>query len=198
MRQMKKTIPCRCDLLLHPKRSLRYSVIGIDIGLNGGITVSKDGKVSVYKMPLKNKAVDTDAIAGIVRETNPDVVVYEDIGQIYKTSKKTAFVMGQQKGELRGICSALDVNQLAIDPKKWQQYIFLREVVKEIRKENKKRDTKAMARIAFDKITKRFFGEPATHFEDALRKKAYVVNDGVIDSFLITCYVYDVVKEIQS
>lgn len=156
---------------------MNKTYVGIDIGLNGGIAIFyPDGHIEKAKMPVIGKVIDTPSLVSIINIPEA-VVVFEDLGIIFGSSKKTAFSMGYQVGLLEGACTTLKLPYHKVKAKLWQKEMF--QGVPELIKSGK-RDTKGMALVACQRI---FPGYDLTFTERA--KKPH---DGLVDAILIAEY----------
>ena len=107
------------------------------------------------------------------------MVVYEKLGVIFGTSKKTAFSMGEQYGAVRQCCISNNIRYTEVPAKKWQAEMFEGQV--NIQKAGKtSRDTKAMALVA----AKRLF--PTVNL--LMTKASSVPHDGLVDALLMAEY----------
>jgi hypothetical protein len=151
--------------------------IGIDIGLNGAISIMyADGHIEIAPMPVIGKVIDIHTLKYIINRKDA-VVVFEDLGVIFGTSKATAFSMGYQVGILEALCVSLNLPYHKVKAKVWQKDMF--QGVPELTKSGK-RDTKGMALVACQRMfptLKLTFGERATK-----------PHDGLVDAVLIAAY----------
>jgi hypothetical protein len=151
--------------------------IGIDLGLNGAITIiHPDGYIESAKMPVIGKLIDIPSLKYIIARKDA-VVVFEDLGVIFGTSKATAFSMGYQVGIVEALCVSLNLPYHKVKAKVWQKDMF--QGVPELTKSGK-RDTKGMALVACQRMfptLKLTFGERATK-----------PHDGLVDAVLIAAY----------
>jgi hypothetical protein len=153
-------------------------IIGIDTGLSGGIAVfHPNGPIEVFEMPLLGKQLDERALYEIIARyplSNMHVVT-EDVGQIFKTSKKTALSMGYQKGVLTGILIGNNIPFTKISPKAWQKVMFAgAPLLKNTKGAN---DTKAMS-VA---MCKRLF--PEVNIKTGVR--VFKDHDGMADAIML-------------
>lgn len=160
--------------------------IGIDIGLNGAISIEHKGVLTTHKMPLIGTEIDYHKLHEILEpfEGGNGIVVFEKLGQIFNTSKATAFSMGYQAGAVEMACIARSIPYIKITAKEWQKEMFtgVDNIVKKskLSKSGETRDTKAMALIAIKRLLpnlKLTFGDRATK-----------PHDGLIDSVLMVEY----------
>jgi hypothetical protein len=179
---------------------MREVVISIDLGMDGavvihdsGIATNSSSKVSVYRMPVRSGKKPVLDITGLRNLLKPyigynAIVIYERIGQIFQSSKATAFSMGYQRGVMEALCIAMGFSYLDIPPKQWQTEMFtgVPEIIKTTSKKDKKgetkivesRDTKAMAEVAIRRLN------PSLTLNFPGMKKP--VHDGLVDSYLIS------------
>ena len=155
--------------------------IGIDIGLQGAIVVNKNGEFKKYPMPVIGNQINIHVLVALIEkykeETSNDLlVVFEQLGLIFKSSKATAFSMGKQKGILEGILIALKVPFAEVRAVDWQKEMFAG--VDPIYKSGKNtRDTKKMALVAVRRL-----------FPDEKLTFAKKEHDGLIDALLMSEY----------
>jgi hypothetical protein len=159
--------------------------IGIDIGKKGAVCIlTEDGEEAARaKMPMIKNVVDWHTLNRMLElhEGFNGMVVFEKLGVIFGSSKKTAFSMGEQYGSVRMCCIANSLIYTEVSPKKWQAEMFAGQ--EKIYKTGSKTkvDTKAMALVA----AKRLFPD----MEDlTLSDKAQVPHDGFIDALLMAEY----------
>ena len=94
-------------------------------------------------MPMIKDQVDWHELNAILEpyQMFNGMVVYEKLGVIFGTSKKTAFSMGEQYGAVRQCCISNNIRYTEVPAKKWQAEIFEGQV--NIQKTGKtSRDTK--------------------------------------------------------
>lgn len=154
------------------------TVIGIDPGKEGFITVMNSSGVETFPMPKVGKEIDlhclSDLIVKISEKCNPDktVVVIEDVHALAGSAAGATFAFG-------GVCWALRMGFIMcglrivlVSPKKWQKEMF--EGVK------KMEDTKAMSVLA----AKRLFPNVKLTRTDRCTKP----DNNLTDSLLIAEY----------
>lgn len=158
--------------------------IGIDIGKKGSIVVIDEtsSEIARYKMPMIKDTVDWHALNQILEpyEGFNGMVVYEKLGVIFGTSKKTAFSMGEQYGSVRMCCIANNIRYTEVQAVKWQEEMFQGQQKIFVNGSKTKVDTKAMALVAVKRLfptTKLTFGEVAS-----------VPHDGFVDALLMAEY----------
>ena len=161
-------------------------VIGIDIGLSGAICIKRpvihqEIEMTTYPMPIVGKHVDWDEMYKIFNEYEGmrGIVVFEKLGQIFKSSKATAFSMGAQQEGMIVMCKMLAIPYAQVAPKEWQKEMF-RGIDTIYKPGSKLNDTKKMALEKIKQIypkMKLTFGERATK-----------PNDNLVDAVLIAEY----------
>ena len=158
------------------------TIIGIDLGKHGAIAVSDMDGVKTYPMPMIKNQIDYTILYEIIHRTSfsyQGFVVFERLGVIFGTSKKTAFEMGYQSGAMEMICIALSMPYRMVSPKEWQKVMF-----KDIPRVNKpgmtSLDTKAMALIK----VKQLYPKLQLTFGKGVKP-----HDGLIDAVLLTDYI---------
>jgi hypothetical protein len=158
--------------------------IGIDIGKKGAIYMMNEDGTEDWRaaMPMIKDQVDWHKLNEILEpyEGFNGMVVYEKLGVIFGSSKKTAFSMGEQYGAVRQCCIANAIRYTEVPAKKWQAEIFDGQV--NILKTGSKsaRDTKAMALVA----AKRLFPKVNLLMTEA----SSVPHDGLVDALLMAEY----------
>jgi hypothetical protein len=156
--------------------------IGIDIGLQGGIVIlDKDGTIKEFhNMPKDKSGIDIIELDKIFweYEGSPCMVIFEKLGPIFGSSKKTAWSMGVQVGLMKTICSIRSLPYTEVQAKVWQKEMF--QGIPAITKAGKSSlDTKAMALEAFKRLY------PKVDFKRPKADKQY---DGLIDALLMADY----------
>ena len=157
--------------------------IGIDIGKKGAIYMMNEDGNEEWRvaMPMIKDQVDWHELNAILEpfQMFNGMVVYEKLGVIFGTSKKTAFSMGEQYGAVRQCCISNNIRYTEVPAKKWQAEMFEGQV--NIQKTGKtSRDTKAMALVA----AKRLF--PTVNL--LMTKASSVPHDGLVDALLMAEY----------
>jgi hypothetical protein len=156
--------------------------IGIDIGLQGGIVIlDKDGQIKEsHPMPTDKSGIDIIELDKIFwdYEGTPTMVVFEKLGPIFGSSKKTTWSMGVQVGLMRTICAVRSIPFTEVPAKVWQKEMF--QGIPAINKSGKSSlDTKAMALEALKRLY------PSVSFK---RPRADKQHDGLIDALLMAGY----------
>jgi hypothetical protein len=158
--------------------------IGIDIGKAGAYYVmGEDGsEIDRGKMPMIKDKVDWHQLNEILEpyEGFNGMIVYEKLGVIFGSSKKTAFSMGEQYGAVRMCCISNAIRYTEVPAKKWQAEIFDGQVKIYRTGSKTKVDTKAMALMA----AKRLF--PKVNL--LMTEKSSVPHDGLVDALLMAEY----------
>ncbi len=158
--------------------------IGIDIGKSGAYYVmGEDGsEIDRGPIPMIKKEVDYHKLSAILQtyEMFNGMVVFEKLGVIFGSSKKTAFSMGYQAGALEMCCIANHLRHTMVPAKKWQEEMF-QGVTKIFKKGTKgPLNTKAMALV----VAKRLF--PTTNL--LMTERSSVPHDGLVDALLMAEY----------
>ena len=158
--------------------------IGIDIGKQGAYYIlGEDGsEIARGPMPMIKKEVDWHALNAILEpyEMFNGMTVYEKLGVIFGSSKKTAFSMGEQYGAVRMCCISNNIRYTEIPAKKWQAEMFDGQVKIYKTGSKSKVDTKAMALMC----AKRLFPQVNLLMTD----KSSVPHDGLVDALLMAEY----------
>lgn len=161
--------------------------IGIDIGKQGAFYIMDDNgnEVDRGKMPMIKDKVDWHKLNQILSayEGFNGMVVFEKLQSIFKSSKRTAFSMGEQFGAVRMCCIANAVSYTEVPAKNWQAEIFQGQdkIYKSGGKKAESRiDTKAMALMA----VKRLFPK----VDLLMTEKSSVPHDGLVDAILMAEY----------
>jgi len=158
--------------------------IGIDIGKQGAYYVLGENGLELDRgpIPMIKKEVDWHALNTILEyyEMFNGMVVFEKLGVIFGSSKKTAFSMGYQAGAIEMVCIANSLKHTMVPAKKWQEEIF--QGITKIYKKGTKGplDTKAMALVA----AKRLFPKANLLMTD----RSSVPHDGLVDALLMAEY----------
>ena len=111
-------------------------------------------------------------------EGSPCMAVFEKLGPIFGSSKKTTWSMGVQVGLIKTICTVRAIPYTEVPAKSWQKEMF--QGIPAIHKSGKSSlDTKAMAQEAMKRLY------PTVNFK---RPRAAKQHDGLIDALLIAGY----------
>ena len=161
--------------------------IGIDLGLNGAICIMDITKPGNYDisylepMPVTGKFINWDELYLILNEFEGmnGILVFEKLGQIFRSSKATAMSMGRQSEGMRVMCKCLGIPYREVPPKEWQGVMF-RGIDKIIKKGGKGIDTKAMA---LEKVRQIY-----PNLKLTFKGRAVKPHDGLIDAVLLTTY----------
>ncbi len=168
---------------------MRYVIIGIDIGNDGAIVVQhrtglkSSHPIVCHRMPVKGSKKPSVDIARLRDILSPHVgqdtlVIYERIGQIFQSTKATAFSMGYQRGVIESLCVSLNLPYLDVPPKEWQSEMFIG--TPEMKTKDDKRDTKGMSAVAARRL------HPELDLTFPGMKKPF--HDGLCDALLIGDY----------
>jgi hypothetical protein len=104
-------------------------IVGIDPGLTGAIAFfdpTVPGAVTVYDMPAVYKTVDSAALADIIRENRPDIIVLEEVGPMPRDGVRQAFSFGQSYATARTVALMLEIPLYLARPQAWKGYFHLR------------------------------------------------------------------------
>ena len=156
--------------------------IGIDIGLAGGIVVLDPTRTIVdsHVMPVDKAGIEILTLDSIISffANKPIMLVFEKLGPIFGTSKKTTWSMGYQVGVIKTICTMRNLAYTEVQAKVWQKEMF--QGITAIHKPGKSSlDTKAMALEAMKRIY------PGWDFKQGKSKKDH---DGCVDALLLATY----------
>ena len=158
--------------------------IGIDIGKKGAIYVLNDDGTehARHVMPMIKKELDYHKLNTILNEYDMfnGMVVFEKLGVIFGSSKRTAFSMGHQAGSVEMCCISNNLIYTPVQAKKWQEEIFQGQTKIYKTGSKTKIDTKAMALVA----VKRLFPK-ANLLMSARSEKPH---DGLVDAMLMAEY----------
>lgn len=155
--------------------------IGIDVGVNGGISIiDEDRLLTTYTIPRVKTKVDLAALNDILADQGNSVYVcIEDVHSIFGSSAKSNFSFGRIAGVLLGMVVSQKLYRYElVQPKKWQKEIWTSQDM--IKKPNGRTDTKATSLLAAKRI---FPGYDFTPTERARKP-----HDGLYDSALIAEY----------
>lgn len=89
------------------------SVIGVDIGAAGGIVYNHEGRVYSWSRPSLH------TIAGAVKNLNPIMVCAENVHAFQGQGAVSTGKLLQARGQLEGVCAALNAKLDFIEPEKW-------------------------------------------------------------------------------
>jgi len=166
---------------------MRTIVIGLDLGLSGAVAVHQTSfakpKIETFKMPIKGDkkpSIDIAALRDLLLpyQGQDALIIYERLGQIFKSTKATAFSMGYQRGLVEALCVAMGFAYVDIPPKEWQKEMFIG--TPGMLDSKGKQDTKGMAAVA----ARRLYPDLDLTFPGM--KKNF--HDGLCDSVLIGAY----------
>lgn len=106
------------------------TVMGIDPGLKGGIAWMGGShpldfeKMPVIKSGTGSSYIDFDAVAQILKDVDPYIVVIEKVHAMPKQGVTSVFTFGMGYGGLLGICAALGLRRELVTPQTWQKEIL--------------------------------------------------------------------------
>ncbi len=157
-------------------------IVGIDNGYKGGIgyldTLNNLSKTiimpTIETITKKKKHTDYDiyTIISMLKIWNPDLVILENAHAMPGQGVTSMFNFGVSFGIMHGILSALNIEYIIVQPKKWQKYIF-----KDVQ------DTGDTKRNAFLYLKNRF---PNQDFLATKRSK--IPHSGICDALAMACY----------
>ena len=181
--------------------------MGVDIGINGGIVIFKNGKrVFITAMPKigpnGDEELDLKKICRIFRKYKKRdcTVIYEDLHALFNVSAAATFTFGGVNYVIKTLVTVFDMKHYPIQPKVWQSELWVNADMvyktpkpetkkekderekkgKKPRKKAKKVDTKATSL----KAAKRLF--PKANFLKT--EKCTVPHNGIVDSYLLAEY----------
>lgn len=166
--------------------------ISVDVGLDGGICLrSTKGDFGLYQMPLikkiKQRKVDFKSLYKILLffKGKNAIVGFEKLQGIFGTSKIATWGLAEQVGQLKGLCTALGLRFIEIEPKEWQSVMFSGiEKYKRLGKGGKDK-----TEVVNDTKTRAYFSFLRQHPELKVPKgKGGRILDGQIDAILICDY----------
>ena len=106
------------------------TIIGVDPGKEGFITVKTESNMVHYPVPTVGKELDLHALAELIVDIvgNCDIdrtmVVIEDVHAIQGSSARATFTFGGVCYALRMGFSMLNVPLVLVAPKKWQKEMY--------------------------------------------------------------------------
>ena len=166
------------------ERKTQRRYLGIDIGKAGAVYMLNEDGTEDWRvaMPMIKTTVDWHKLNEILEpyEGFNGMVVFEKLGVIHGSSKKTAFSMGEQYGAVRQCCISHAIRYTEVPAKTWQAEIFQGQEKIFKTGSKSKIDTKAMALVA----AKRLF--PRVNL--LMTEKSTVPHDGLVDALLMAEY----------
>ena len=105
---------------------MEKTYIGIDPGMIGFVTaIFPNGEKEFYSID-ENDDLDLNRIFRSIKERSLGVTaVLEDVHSIYGASAKSTFHFGEIKGILKGLLIANEIPYTLVQPKTWQQEIWI-------------------------------------------------------------------------
>lgn len=98
---------------------------GIDPGQKGGIAImAGDGEACGYVMPLAGKEIDGHAVAALLRELSPNLVIIEKVHSMPAQGVASTFKFGMGFGLVIGICDALSLPYRLVTPQSWKKAVL--------------------------------------------------------------------------
>jgi len=175
--------------------------IGVDPGLNGGITIMNNNEIITHVMPINTfkikkkefRYIDNKKLRDIflniynIKEAN---IFIEDIHSLFGMSAKSNFSFGFGYGNLITTLDVFDLDYQKVTPKIWQKSVWnSKDIVRGEPFLNKKGilkdgkiDTKATSLNAVQRIY------PDLNL--LASKRCRVPHDGIVDATLIMLYGY--------
>ena len=112
-----------------------HTIIGIDPGLSGAISIVKGGDIKLFDMPVmsegkKNKKqLNSSQLVNIIKDNIDDLnkatVVVERVNAMPGQGVTSMFNFGQTFGAIKGICAALQLPIFFVSPSKWKKHFEL-------------------------------------------------------------------------
>lgn len=175
--------------------------VGIDIGVNGGIAIIENGKLTFTStIPKIKNRVDVLHLSrliksfrlriGIQKDLKDIYVVIEDLHSIFGTGAKSNFQFGWINGIIEAILVSNEYTFEKVMPRKWQEVCWqgIRPILINTGKKKKngevkyKVDTKGTSLLA----CQRLFPNADLTISDRSKK----AHDGIVDSILLSYYGY--------
>ncbi len=95
------------------------TIIGIDPGLSGGVAfLNADARA--VPMPTAGGEIDARALAVLLMEAMPSLVVAEKVGAMPKQGLSSTFKFGKGYGTIIGICAAYQIRLELVTPQRWK------------------------------------------------------------------------------
>jgi hypothetical protein len=173
---------------------MRY-YLGIDPGIHGALSLinDKDDVILQYVMPLEDGRIDTQMFKILIDKTTyhgEANVILEQPTVLFGVSKTSMAVMFETVGIVKGLLAGLDINYKVLNPKIWQNKIWIDEdrVLKKSKTGKKMvNDTKA---TSFNAAKRLFPDHDQWYYGDNEDNKGRrtKINDGLVDSLLIAKY----------
>lgn len=153
--------------------------VGIDLGLSGAIVyLHPDGQITRMKMPLLGGKLDKKAVMDIYSKMDSSYLVCkEHIVSMQGFSKASTKSIAEQSTTFEMCELFYKISSVSVRAVDWQKEMFTG--LQLLKKADGKRDTKAMAQIAYTKL---FPNEPLFF------QGARVPNENLIDARLIAEY----------
>lgn len=111
-------------------------ILGIDPGLSGALALlTTDMRLEIFDMPTleierggkSRRAVDTHALAKLVRQLVPTVALVETVGPRPGQGVASMFQFGRVVGQIEGTLSALEIPVVQITAPVWRRYFSVPE-----------------------------------------------------------------------
>jgi len=158
------------------------TIIGIDVGKEGGIFIKKKtGVYEMYPMPTNESIVDSISLVKILAPYKDEsICIMEKLAARPNQGVSSMFTFGRSFGNIEGVLSALKIPYQLVAPQTWCKEMHAG--VEVITKKDGKRDPKKMSLVA----VKRLF--PDINFKKNDRCK--VDHSGMVDACLLAEYLY--------
>ena len=131
------------------------TIIGIDPGVNGAISIFESGIHHVFKMP--ETLTETADLIHKFSNSLKCAAYIEQVHSMPGQGVSSTFRFGQSYGELRGVVSALQIPFYQVTPQAWQKYLQCPKA----EKKDKKRVNKQRAQELFPKLSKQITNQTA-------------------------------------
>lgn len=102
-------------------------VVGLDPGLDGGITILGPTGNYTFKMPAVDGSIDASAVATLLRnllDLPRSIVVMEAVHAMPMQGISSAFTFGKGYGTIFGICATIPVRLELVTPQAWKKVVL--------------------------------------------------------------------------
>lgn len=99
-------------------------IIGIDPGQSGGIAAIDGDASHAVPMPLSGKDINGHAVANILKNLTPSVVILEKVHAMPKQGVSSTFKFGMGYGLVIGVCEALGIPYRLVTPQAWKKVVL--------------------------------------------------------------------------
>ena len=113
------------NLMIQRGGEYKKSLVSIDCGLTGGITILREnGEYLYYPMPREAKELDSKTLYTLLLEAK-DIVIEEQFLIKEQTNQVANMTIGKNYGVILGLARATEAKIHIIHPNRWQNaYIF--------------------------------------------------------------------------